>query len=61
MRHEIIHAFHYESGLAENFENKPFYQREVAAAGYAASTSVYNSLYNKNIINKKAYILIGVI
>lgn len=22
LRHEIIHAFHYESGLAENFENK---------------------------------------
>ena len=24
LRHEIIHAFHFESGLAENLENKPF-------------------------------------
>lgn len=24
MRHEIIHAFHFESGLAENLENKPY-------------------------------------
>lgn len=24
MRHEIIHAFHYESGIAENFENRPY-------------------------------------
>lgn len=26
--HEIIHAFFYESGLAENFEHKPFGQEE---------------------------------
>lgn len=24
LRHEIIHAFFFESGLQENFENKPF-------------------------------------
>ena len=24
LRHEIIHAFHFESGLAENLENKQF-------------------------------------
>lgn len=24
LRHEIIHAFHYESGLQENFECKPY-------------------------------------
>lgn len=24
MRHEIIHAFHFESGIAENFECKPY-------------------------------------
>lgn len=24
LRHEIIHAFHFESGLAENLENKPY-------------------------------------
>lgn len=24
LRHEVIHAYHYESGLAENFENKQY-------------------------------------
>ena len=24
LRHEIIHTFHFESGLSENLENKPF-------------------------------------
>lgn len=24
LRHEIIHAFHFESGIAENFENKQY-------------------------------------
>ena len=38
--------------LTTYFSDKTFIPREVAAAGCAVSTSIYNNLYNKNVINK---------
>lgn len=38
--------------IVNNYSNVSFTSRDVAAVGYAASTNIYNGLYNKNVINK---------
>ena len=44
LRHEIVHAFMYESGLAENWEHKGFGQEETVVDWFAIQgLKIYNA------------------
>lgn len=38
--------------IINNYSNMPFTSRDIAATGCAMSNTIYNGLYNKNVINK---------
>lgn len=51
LRHEVLHAFHFESGIAENFENKQYGFSETIVDWFAIqSPKIYKVFNQLNIL-----------
>lgn len=51
LRHEVIHAYHHESGLDNNFENKPYGFSETLVDWFAIqSPKIFETFKELNIL-----------